>query len=90
MVARAKRENIKAVNIDRLTEALASIELLEGWIKDAKDMAAELLAAGVEVPGWKLVPKRATRQWADEKKALTALAEAGCSEIGRASCRERV
>ena len=78
-VERAKRENIKAVNIDRLTEALASIELLEGWIKDAREMAKELLEAGVDVPGWKLVPKRATRQWVDEKKALTALTEAGCS-----------
>lgn len=78
-VERAKRENIKAVNIDRLTEALASIDLLEGWIKDAREMAKELLEAGVDVPGWKLVPKRATRQWVDEKKALTALTEAGCS-----------
>lgn len=77
VVARAKRENIKAVNIDRLTEALASIELLEGWIKDAKDMAAELLAAGVEVPGWKLVPKRATRQWVDEYAATGALLNLG-------------
>jgi len=77
VVARARRENIKAVNIDRLTEALASIELLEGWIKDAKDMAAELLAAGVEVPGWKLVPKRATRQWVDEYAATGALLNLG-------------
>jgi hypothetical protein len=77
VVARAKRENIKAVNVDRLTEALASIELLEGWIKDAKDMAAELLAAGVEVPGWKLVPKRATRQWVDEYAATGALLNLG-------------
>jgi len=79
VVARARRENIKAVNIDRLTEALASIELLEGWIKDAREMAKELLEAGVDVPGWKLVPKRATRQWANEQTALTALTEAGCS-----------
>lgn len=78
-VERAKRENIKAVNIDRLTEALASIDLLEGWIKDAREMAKELLEAGVDVPGWKLVPKRATRQWANEQTALTALTEAGCS-----------
>lgn len=78
-VERAKRENIKAVNIDRLTEALASIDLLEGWIKDAREMAKELLEAGVDVPGWKLVPKRATRQWVNEQTALTALAEAGCS-----------
>lgn len=78
-VERAKRENIKAVNVNRLAEALASIELLEGWIKDARERAKELLEAGVEVPGWKLVPKRAMRSWADEKKALTALTEAGCT-----------
>ena len=78
-VERARRENIKAVNVDRLIEALGQVELLEGWIKDAREMATELLAAGVEVPGWKLVPKRATRQWVNEQTALTALTEAGCS-----------
>ena len=78
-VDRAKRENIKSVNIFRLSEALASIDLLEGFIKDAREMAVELLEAGVEVPGWKLVPKRATRQWVSEAAALTALTEAGCS-----------
>ena len=78
-VERAKRENIKGVNIFRLSEALASIDLLEGWIRDAREMAVELLEAGVEVPGWKLVPKRATRQWVNEQTALTALTEAGCS-----------
>ena len=78
-VERARRENIKAVNVDRLTEALDSIDLLESWIRDAREMATELLAAGVEVPGWKLVPKRATRQWVNEQTALTALTEAGCS-----------
>jgi hypothetical protein len=78
-VARATRENIKAVNVDRLAEALNQIDLLEGWIKDARAMATQLLEAGVEVPGWKLVPKRATRQWANEHAALTALTEAGCN-----------
>ena len=76
-VERAKRENIKGVNIFRLSEALASIELLEGWIRDAREMAVELLEAGVEVPGWKLVPKRATRQWVDEYAALGALLNTG-------------
>lgn len=78
-IARATRENIKAVNVDRLAEALNQTELLEGYIKDARAMATQLLEAGVEVPGWKLVPKRATRQWANEHAALTALTEAGCN-----------
>jgi hypothetical protein len=76
-VERAKRENIKAVNIFRLSEALASIDLLEGWIRDAREMAVELLEAGVELPGWKLVPKRAMRQWVDEYAATGALLNLG-------------
>jgi len=76
-VERARRENIKAVNVDRLVEALGQIELLEGWIKDAREMAVTLLEAGVEVPGWKLVPKRATRQWVDEYAAAGALLNLG-------------
>ena len=76
-VERARRENIKAVNVDRLVEALGQIELLEGWIKDAREMATQLLEAGVEVPGWKLVPKRATRQWVDEYAATGALLNLG-------------
>ena len=76
-VARAARTAIKTVNVDRLAEALGQIDLLEGYIKDARDLAQQLLENGVEVPGWKLVPKRATRKWADDKKVLTALTEAG-------------
>ena len=76
-VARAARTAIKTVNVDRLAEALGQIDLLEGYIKDARDMAQQLLENGVEVPGWKLVPKRATRKWSDDKKVLTALTEAG-------------
>ena len=76
-VARAARTALKTVNVDRLAEALGQIDLLEGYIKDARDMAQQLLEAGVEVPGWKLVPKRATRKWADDKKVLTTLTEAG-------------
>jgi hypothetical protein len=76
-VARAARTAIKTVNVDRLAEALGQIDLLEGYIKDARDMAQQLLENGVEVPGWKLVPKRATRKWVDDKKVLTTLTEAG-------------
>jgi len=78
-VERTRRENIKGANIFRLSEALNQIELLEGWIRDAKETAFELMEAGTPIPGWKLVPKRATRQWMNEQTALTALTEAGCS-----------
>ena len=78
-VARADRAALKTVNVDDLAAALDKIEVLEGWIKDAREMAQTLLENGVDVPGYKLVAKRAARQWTDEAAALTALAEAGCS-----------
>lgn len=78
-VARADRAALKTVNVDDLAAALDKIEVLEGWIKDAREMAQTLLENGVDVPGYKLVAKRAVRQWTDEAAALTALAEAGCS-----------
>lgn len=78
-VARADRAALKTVNVDDLAAALDKIEVLEGWIKDAREMAQTLLENGVDVPGYKLVAKRATRQWANEHAALTALTEAGCS-----------
>jgi hypothetical protein len=46
---------------------------LEGWIKDVRALAQDLLEKGAAVPGYKLVPKRPTRQWANELKALEAL-----------------
>ena len=76
-VERADRVALKTVNVDDLAAALDKIEVLEGWIKDAREMAQTLLENGVDVPGYKLVAKRATRQWVDEAAALTALSEAG-------------
>ncbi len=78
-VARADRAALKTINVDDLAAALDRIELVKGWIKDAEDMAQALLENGTDVPGYKLVAKRATRQWANEAAALTALTEAGCS-----------
>jgi hypothetical protein len=45
---------------------------LEGWVKDVRALAQDLLENGAPIPGYKLVPKRATRQWVDELKALEA------------------
>ena len=41
---------------------------LEDFIKDARALAHERLEKNMPVPGYKLVAKRATRQWADEKQ----------------------
>jgi len=62
----------KASEID-IAAALSMADLLEMWIKDVRDVAQTALENNVKVPGWKLVPKRATRKWVNELKALEAL-----------------
>ena len=44
---------------------LRRIERVEGWAKDLRALIEKSLAAGVPVPGFKLVEKRANRKWAD-------------------------
>lgn len=46
---------------------------LEDWASDVRKLTQKALEAGVPVPGWKLVNKRAQRSWADEKAAHAAL-----------------
>jgi len=52
-------------NLDaaKIGEYLAKADMLEGWVKDLRALAHQMLEAGKPVPGYKLVPKRATRQW---------------------------
>ena len=56
----------------QLADALVMADRLEGWVKDVRALAQDLLENGAPIPGYKLVPKRATRQWVDELKALEA------------------
>jgi CRISPR/Cas system-associated exonuclease Cas4 (RecB family) len=48
---------------------------LEDWASDMRKLTQTALEAGIPVPGWKLVNKRAQRSWVDEKAALAALTE---------------
>ena len=71
-VDRALAAKVKALDTQQLADALAMADKLEGWIKDVRALAQDLLEKGAAVPGYKLVPKRATRQWVNELKALEA------------------
>jgi hypothetical protein len=71
-VDRALAAKVKALDAQQLADALVVADKLEGWIKDVRELAQDLLQKGAAVPGYKLVPKRATRQWVDELKALEA------------------
>ena len=76
-VARANRTALRTINVDQMADLLDQARTLETWIDDLRGLAQRMIEDGVEVPGWKVVPKRATRKWTDDKQALTALAEAG-------------
>ena len=56
-----------------LKEALDRIPLMESWIKATRELAFTEALAGNAIPGWKLVEKRATRKWANEIEAGSAL-----------------
>jgi hypothetical protein len=72
-VATALSVDLANVDISRMGNALKQADLLEQWIGDLRGLAHKALEAGVQIPGWKLVAKRATRKWADEAKAESAV-----------------
>lgn len=74
-VARALQSSLKALDADELAAAVRDADVLEEWIKDVRALAHQLLEQGLPVPGYKLVPKRATRQWVDEDKARDTLSD---------------
>ncbi|GKT33494.1 putative multi-domain containing protein, partial [Aduncisulcus paluster] len=51
---------------DKLGDLLDKIEIIAPWLDAVKRLALERAQANRTVPGWKLVPKRALRKWADE------------------------
>ncbi len=53
-----------------LAQWLDRSDRMEGFIKAVREVGHTLVGAGVNVPGWTLKPKRATRQWDDEDKVL--------------------
>ncbi len=73
----AQMDNLDAAKIG---EYLQKADMLEGWVKDLRALAHQMLEAGKPVPGFKLVPKRATRQWTDQEAAYTALTALGLTD----------
>jgi len=69
---------LKALQMDpeklqTLSESLALVDEIKAWCTTVEATAWAQLDAGSQVPGWKLVPKRATEKWIDEELALKAL-----------------
>jgi hypothetical protein len=68
-VDRALKVKVDALPMDQIAHYLDQAPLIEAFIKDLQQLAHGLLESGTKVPGWKLVNKRATRQWTNEDKA---------------------
>jgi hypothetical protein len=74
---RALKVQIKELDPAKIGAYLATADLVEKWASDLRELAQKILESGEPVPGYKLVPKRATRQWVDENKAYFALSKLG-------------
>ena len=74
-VDRALQDQLASLNADMIGGYLKNCDLLEQWITDLRALAHQMLEADKPVPGWKLVNKRATRQWANEDQATDVLSK---------------
>jgi len=76
-VERALKTQLTNITPEGYCNALIMADRLEDWIKAVREMAQQALENNITIPGFKLVPKRATRQWVDDEGALEALRENG-------------
>ena len=61
---------------EQLGKVLEVAPMIEDWIKAVRNHVSGIIDSGAQVEGWKLVPKRANRKWADEEYATGYLEEA--------------
>lgn len=74
---RVAKENLDLMPVDQIAHYLDQLPMLENFIKELQQLAHGLMEEGKAIPGWKLVNKRATRQWTDEQKASKFMEDNG-------------
>ena len=79
-VDRALQTSINNLNAPLISSYLKNADMLEQWITDLRALALQMLESGAQLPDYKLVAKRAIRQWTDEDKAKVALFAFGLTE----------
>jgi hypothetical protein len=80
-VDRALKTSLQVLNTTQLAEMLEQAPLIEDYLSEVRALAYQMLENGVSVPGFKLVQKRATRQWINADEAQAALAALGLEEM---------
>jgi hypothetical protein len=76
-VDRARRTSLQNIDAARLAEMLEQAPMIESYLADVRALAQHMLEEGQPVPGFKLVQKRANRQWVSADEAMTALTRLG-------------
>ena len=79
-VDRTLHAQIDILNTAQIADYLKKADTLEQWITDLRALAHQVLEVGKPIPGYKLVAKRATRQWVDDDAALVAMMNEGLPE----------
>lgn len=62
--------NPETLPAEVLADVLDKADILEDWLRAVRQTVQTKLEQGETVPGWKLVPKRATRKWREETEAV--------------------
>ena len=74
-VDRFVKTSLQTIDATQIGHYLQQADQIEDFIKSVREMAFTLLENDVKVPGYKLVSKRGTRQWVDEKAAEELLGD---------------
>ena len=74
-VDRFVKTSLQTIDATQIGHYLQQADQIEDFIKSIREMAFTLLENDVKVPGYKLVAKRGTRQWVDEKAAEELLGD---------------
>jgi len=76
-VDRALKEQLDLMPLDQIGHYMNQLPQIEAFLKDLQQLAHWLIEEGKTIPGWKLVNKRATRQWVDAEKASKFMEDNG-------------
>lgn len=62
---------------EEIGAVLEHATMIVSWLKKLQSEASQRIDHGQQVPGWKLVAKRAVRRWEDEQGAIKRLVDLG-------------
>ena len=67
------KADVTGLSLDQLSHLLDNLDKIEHWVASVRQYAQGELTAGREIPGWKMVQKRAIRKWLDEATTISWL-----------------